>query len=352
MVNTCWCRKVKRTISSSGQYSYGYPAGKTNNMNRNRTPEFSLDSFSFVNFIIRYRRVFFWTAVISFVVSAGVSLLLKPLYRSTVTLYPASTIGENAPSLFETGSINITFGDEAGTEKILQILQSDEIRDYLIYKYDLFGHYGIDPEAKYCYTLLNARMNKYITSRKTQYMSVQLSVLDRDPVIAAEMANDIAHLIDSTFNNLIRQAGRKQAEVLKNEYELQQSLVYSYEDSLEMEQGDIPLVLFSSGGNSVFSQRGSRAEMYRSVSVDLLKFSSLHEMALEDLGRIRQKYTEAQMAADQDMPYTLVVNRARVSERKAFPKRSVITMATTISTLIFVLVLLIFLEGFRKHSTD
>ena len=310
-------------------------------MKKNIYPEFRLDSFNLVNFLFRYWKILAWTAIVAFVISAAISLTIKPLYRSTVTLYPASSISAPGSMLFTTGPNNLTFGDEAGTEKILQILQSDQIRDNLAERYDLLNHYNIDPDAKFRYTILGSKMDRYISFRKTQYMSVQISVMDEDPEIASSMVNDIATLVDSTFNRLIMEAGVKQVEALRNQYDHQLQLIMSYDDSLAN--------LRSGSGSSVLvsglSSRDNRVQRYTSQSPDLIRISAFHEDAIEDLSSIRQKLTEAEMAASEDFPYTLIVNKGRISEKKAFPNRSAITLISTLATLLLVMLVLVFIDG-------
>ena len=72
----------------------------------------------------------------------------------------------------------------------------------------------------------------------------------------------------------------------------------------------------------------------------------MHEQALDDLGIINQKYSEARMSAEGELSYTLIVNRAKVAEKKALPRRSVICLASTASALLFLLFLLMLIEGF------
>ncbi|MCD4770436.1 MAG: hypothetical protein K8R35_09750 [Bacteroidales bacterium] len=310
-------------------------------------PEFRLDSFNLMNFILRYRNFFFITGVAAFIISAAITLTITPLFRSTVILYPASNITGSGSMFFGNESSVLTFGDEEGTEKILQLLQSEEISDFLRDKYDLFNHYEIEDDAKYRYTQLGQKMNKYISYRKTRYMSVRVDVLDHDPEIAACMANDIAVMVDSSFNRLLKDAGRKQLTVIDKQYDRQMSLVKSYEDSLKIYGvGNIVRYNEELDGGAI-RKRESRARLAQ-YSPDYLRFSANHEMALEDLGVIRQRYTEARMAAEEDFPYTLVVNSARVAEKKAFPRRSVITIISTLATLLFVLVVLIFTDGLKR----
>ena len=96
-------------------------------------------------------------------------------------------------------------------------------------------HYGIRENAKYKYTLLDARMNKYIVSRKTQYNSIEISVLDYDPRIASVMANDIARQIDTVFNLIVKEGGRKLFNAINNSYNDQLTRIRSLEDSLRLE---------------------------------------------------------------------------------------------------------------------
>lgn len=305
-------------------------------------PEFRLDSFKLINFLFRNWKIFLITGVLAFIISAAISLTISPLYKSNVILYPASNISLPGSALFNTGSNITTFGDEEATEKVLQMLQTQAIKDYLIEEYDLFNHYGIDPDTKYRYTLMGNKLSNLVSFRKTRFMSVEISVLDEDPVIASEMANDIAAMVDRSFNTILREAGKKQVTVLESQFRQQEELVRSYEDSINL-RGTSTI----KGYRSAIGGQGISISPY---SPELMRFTAAHEQALEDLGTIRQRLTEAEMAASEDQSYTLVVNEARPSERKAMPKRSVIVAVSTISALLFLMLLLIFFEGIKPGS--
>ena len=91
-------------------------------MSTKKIPEFRLDSFNLIAFILKYWKLFILIGILSFVISVLVSLTIKPHFRSGVTLYPSSGINEPASEIFNSGSNVITFGDEEATEKILQML--------------------------------------------------------------------------------------------------------------------------------------------------------------------------------------------------------------------------------------
>ncbi len=303
-------------------------------------PEFRLDSFNLVNFILEHWKLFLVTGIIAFLVSAAISLLIRPRYSSEVVLYPSASVEEAGSRVFSDQSAETVFGDEEAVEKILQILQSDDIRTWLVEKYDLFSHYGIDNNTRYRYTHLNNKMDRNIRFGKTMYMSVRITVTDEDPVIAADMANDIASMIDSTFNRLVRNAGNKYLTVLERQYKEQELLINQFEDSLETLGKKLGI-----SGSHTISGNASRIDNMADYGPDYVRLAENHEQAVEDLGLIRQKLTEARISAGEDFPYTLIVNKARVSERKSFPRRTYIVVISTLSTLLFVLLIMIIFEG-------
>ena len=71
---------------------------------------------------------------------------ITPLYRSVVILYPTST-NSISKVLLSTTSLHtkdlLEFGEDEQTERMLQILNSNQIRDKIIADFDLMGHYNI-----------------------------------------------------------------------------------------------------------------------------------------------------------------------------------------------------------------
>lgn len=172
---------------------------------------------------------------IAAVVSAVVSLLITPKYASTVVLFPSSSTSVSeallSTSQFATNDL-LEFGEEEEVERMLQILYSDRIRQELVDRFNLFDHYQIDPDSKYRYSELYSEMNDNISFRKTEFMSIEIRVLDTDPGVAADMANTIAALIDSTIYDMQREKAREAFLLVKREYENLQNEIRTMEDSL------------------------------------------------------------------------------------------------------------------------
>ncbi|MEZ4996168.1 MAG: Wzz/FepE/Etk N-terminal domain-containing protein [Bacteroidales bacterium] len=292
-------------------------------MKNNIRAEFRTDSVDLINFFIRHFRKFIIAGIAAAVISAIVSLLLKPLYESTVILYPSSNITEASTLLGEASSRAALFGDDDATEKLIQVIESEQVRDYLKQKYDLARHYNIKPGERYPNTLLAEKMDKYLRCTKTSFGSVEISVRDRDREIACAMANDMAARADTIFNNLQRGAASVMLDEITRSYELQDRLVRQYEDSLRIQ-----------GGSAAF------------------RIYSTLETETEYLGLMRGKYLEALAMSRQTMPYTLVVDRAVVAEKKAWPRRSIMVLVSTVSVLLLLALVLFVVEGVKLHRAD
>jgi len=292
-------------------------------MKNNIRAEFRPDSIDLVNFIIRHFRVFLVTGILAGVLSAVISLLIKPLYESTVILYPSSNITEAGTLLGEASSKTTLYGDDDATEKLLQVISSEQVREYLKVKYNLADHYRIKPTEKYPRTLIAEKMDRYIHSSKTSFGSVEIRVRDRDRELACAMANDIASQTDTIFNKLQRNAAAAMLDEISRSYEMQDRLVRQYSDS-----------------------------MTNLVGAAVLKAYTTLETETEYLGLIRGKYLEAQALSQQTMPYTLVVDRAVVAEKKVYPRRSIMVIVSTFSVLVLAALVLFVAEGVKVHRTD
>ena len=285
--------------------------------------EFKPDSIDLINFIISHFRVFLVTGILAAVMSAVISLLIKPMYESTVILYPSSNITEARTLLGEASSRTTLFGDDDATEKLLQVISSEQVRDYLKMKYNLADHYNIKPSEKYPQTLIAEKMDRFIHSSRTSFGSVEIRVRDRDRELACAMANDMAAQSDTIFNKLQRNAAAAMLDEISRSYEMQDLLVRQYEDSLKNLEG-----------------------------AAVLKAYATLDTETEYLGLIRGRYLEALALSQQTLPYTLVVDRAVVAEKKVYPRRSIMVIVSTLSVLVLAALILFVAEGVKVHRTD
>ena len=287
----------------------------------------SFDSFDFFSFLWKYRKPVIIVTVAGMILSVVISLIIKPRFAAEVVLYPtaSSSVSKTLISTQWTGNRDIlSFGEEEETERLLQILQSDKIRNQLVKQFDLYNHYEIKPDAKYRKTLLNNKLKKNVRFRKTEYMAVKIRVMDTDPQIAAEMANTIAALLDSTIAALQKEKARKAFVLVRDEYKTLEKEVEQIKDSLLFlgKLGIYDLSAQSMGLSEAYSEAvrrndqramkkmesqmkvlGEHGARYRTLS-ERLSFS------IDRLSKLRTKYSEAKIDAEQNLPNIYIINTA------------------------------------------
>lgn len=258
----------------------------------------------------------------------------------------------------------LQFGEEEQTEQMLQILNSNRIRDKVIDKYNLMEHYDINPGSEYKNTYLFKAYEKNISFRRTEYMAVKITVLDKDPVIAANIANDISELLDSTKSAMQKNRAKKALQIVEEEYldlknevqamedsltELRSYGVIDYESQAEMinQQLAIELARGNKTGVKALEDKLAILAKYGGAYVsirDALEFEK------KKLSEVKAKYEEAKIDANEVLPQKFVVNSAYPAEKKSYPIRWIIVAVTTLSTLILTVLVLIILESLSGYS--
>ncbi|HPG33070.1 MAG TPA: Wzz/FepE/Etk N-terminal domain-containing protein, partial [Lentimicrobium sp.] len=195
------------------------------------------DSSSLGMFLFSWRKhliiVSIAAALLALIFSSPI--FITPLYKSTVVLFPVSSNSVSKALLTDQPAAKsdiLEFGEDEQTEQMLQILSSSQIRDKVVQKFNLMEHYQIDAKSKYKYTSLYHQYDNNITFRRTEFMAVKITVLDRDPQMAADIANTISELLDSTKNNMQRERALKGFKIVEQEYNRLQTEINTMEDSL------------------------------------------------------------------------------------------------------------------------
>lgn len=336
-------------------------------MEENSKASFNFSSTNLILYLYSKRKPLILIASLAAIVSVIISLTIAPRYRSTVIMFPASGVSISQ-ALVSTTTDNqrsgiLSFGEEEEAEQLLQILHSEEIKQKLVQKFNLFEHYDIKENVKYRYTLLNARMKKNISFRKTEYMSVNISVLDEDPQIAADMANEIAALLDSTMNRMQKERAEKAFQIVSNEYMLLQSEIKEIEDSLtslgklgiyDVEAQSVGLnetwlSALSKGNTSLTNKLEKQIEILGKYGGNYIFLKKFLEDESRRLSLLKDKYTRAKVDTEQSLPHTFIVDKAEKAEKKAYPNKSLIVLLSVFSSLLFGIFGLIFIDTFKNQ---
>jgi uncharacterized protein involved in exopolysaccharide biosynthesis len=255
-------------------------------------------------------------------------------------------------------------GEEEQAEQLIQILNSNMIRDRIISKYNLLEHYDIPPDSKYKYTKLYGEYENNVKFRRTEFMAVKVTVFDTDPKMAADIANDIAELVDSTKNEMQHERAMKAFLIVEQEYSLLKEEidkivqyltflggkgVNDYERQSEVLNQQFAIAL--SNGNMA-AQRALQQKLdtlgkYGGV---FLSLKNELEFKTEQLTLLKTKFQEAKVDAEQSLPQKFIVNAAYPAERKSYPIRWIIVIVTAFSVFSMSVLVILLIEQFSTFS--
>ncbi len=303
-----------------------------------------------INLLLRWWKHLLIVTIVAMLLSVGFSspFIITPKFRSFAILYPANVI---------------PMGTETPTEQMLQVLESDNIRDSLIDLYHLYEHYKISPDEISSRASIIRKYQENVLFKKTEYESVLIEVLDSDPVQARDMVNSIIYFFNRKERSLQKAKSLELADILESQVNKKKVEMDSMElvlTNIRKEYGilDYPLQTEYATARylEMISSSGSKnkAEQIEPL-LNALKEKGGEFVALnEHLWRVRGGFNdlkEQHEAAIRDVEKTLtycnIITNPEVADKKALPIRWLIVLASTLGTLLICILGLSVLENIR-----
>jgi len=328
--------------------------------------KYKFNSNDFLFTIYSYRKPIIYIAIVAAVTSTIISFLITPKFKSTAVLFPAPTTSI-AKSLIASNTYSKTesmFGEDKEVEQILQVLSSEDLQDKIVKKYDLVKHYDIDPKDKHLKSEIDKQYEKNISFGRTQYMAIEISVLDINPDTAAAIANDIASSIDSVMNRMEKDRAVKAFSIVKTEFEKRNAEFSILKDSLTK--------IMSFGVYDIESQAGSLSRVYAQAlekgnmkgaekiqeklnilakyGGTFLTLTNVIKSQSEQLSLLNTKCKETQVDAEQTLTHFFVVDKAYSADKKSYPQRILIILNSTISSILLSILIVIIIEALRDFK--
>ena len=328
-----------------------------------------LDSIDFINYVWSKRKMLITVSIIAFIVSAIVSLTIKPKFKSSVVLFPASSASISKSLLSRNTSQQndiLRFGGEEEGEQLMQVLNSEDIRDKIIQKFNLAHHYRIDTAKNFGRTKLFGEYKNNIKYMRTEFMSVIIEVLDIKPDTAALIANEISNQVDSVMTRIQHERAIKGLAIVEKEYTTMVKQMNLMEDSLR-KIGDLGVNDYKSqtkayneayakallsGRSQGTKEIESKLKMLAKYGANYTDLTDLLYNETQRLSELKGKYMEAKVDAEQSIPHKFVVDRAYPSEKKAYPQRTLIVLMSTLSAFLVALLLLIIRDSINIKTKD
>ncbi len=336
-------------------------------MIENNNQKVDFNSTNFFLFIWNWKKILIIVSISAAIISAAASYLITPKFKSTVVLFPTSTNSISKALINSNPGNNqdiLEFGEEEQAEQLLQILNSSKIRDKVIERFNLAKHYEIDTNSKFKNTYLIKEYSENISFKRTEFMAVEINVMDKNPQMAADMANSISNLLDSLKNEMQKERALRGYEIVKKNFEsiqneiniLNDSLriirekgVNDYETQAEMINQELAIQLGKGNIQGVERLEAKLDTLSKYGGIYVFLRNNLGYKT-EQLNRIKAKLDEAKVDADEYIPQKFTVDTAFKAEKKTTPVRWLIVFLSTFSAFMLTILILIFIETVYKKN--
>ena len=296
---------------------------------------------------------FIIVGIIAFVLAFIFSLpiFIQPEFKSNARIYPSN--------LFE-------LSEESRTEQMLEILNSRDIKMKMFEAFRLDTVYDIDINDPFYNTYMLDEYDANVTLSKTKFETVEISVLDEDPQRASDMCDSIIHFYNLKVKDL---HSRKVWEVVKtsetrlNDKKIERdSLIVSLNKQRdkygfinygsqvkEVTRGYMTALANGKGGSS-------DTKTIRNLYDNLQKFGTEYYMTEQRMNNMVSvvdslKYLlyDLTLEAKKNITYSHVVEYPVPAEKKSYPVRWLIALAS-VASAVFVALLVFLVLDYRKEK--
>ncbi|MDC0014977.1 Wzz/FepE/Etk N-terminal domain-containing protein [Flavobacteriales bacterium] len=149
-------------------------------------------------------------SVLCAILAVGVTFFIPKKYTSSGIVFPT-----NSNSMKDVANSTF-FGYEFQADRLIQMFQSQKMKETIVKRYDLINYYEIDTNSKNWRYSLSKNYNADISFKRTKFISVELSVTMKSPELACDIANTMMSYIDTIRKEIL----------YENIYALQNDLSY------------------------------------------------------------------------------------------------------------------------------
>ncbi len=324
-------------------------------------------TFNLLGFIYIWRKHLLIITGAAIVFSALGSFLIRPQYKAVSSLFAiksfsASKYLTEEPQGYAEDYMDI--GDEDDIEKLMQILNSSELQDLVVEKFDLYRHWYIQKDDPNKATWMSLMFQEMVVFKRTDMMSVKIEVYDFSPDTAAQIANAIAVFSDTVKNRYTRRIALEALNIIKDEYDKSLRYMQMLEDSMQKlrAKGILEYNLQvqaltrslgkalagnNAGGADKIDQRLKTFQDYGGPY-----FNLTNEVMLQKERQVflKTKLDAAFLNATRNLPSNVQVQKAKVPDKKSKPIRWIIVFVSALSAFVGAVLVLAAMVRFKEFK--
>jgi uncharacterized protein involved in exopolysaccharide biosynthesis len=270
---------------------------------------------------------------------------MTPMFKSSAVLYPSNL----SP-----------YSKETPTEQMVQLFNSEDVRDSLVKQLHLFKHYGIDSINGYPRYEMMKKLSENISVGKNQYEAIEINVFDKDPKMAQRICQGMIDFMNQKGVSLIHSRAIDIAELNKKAMENEKHILDSAEsvlttlrDSSGITDYETQIEGFSREYYRALASGNVNANMakaHKNLTTKGAEFMTLKEVVRNsrDAYTLYQKNYEAALVdSKKELDFHNMVSPPLVPEKKDSPKRAIVMILFTLSAMLIAIVTAVYIEQYR-----
>ena len=267
-------------------------------------------------FFRRWWKVLLIVFVLGIIASCIAAWCIKPLYKSSAVIFPTNSNRLSKAIMDYHYSLDfMDYGIERDCEYAIQILSSKRMEQAVCDHFNLMEHYGIPTDDEHKLFKLDEQYRSNVTVRRTEFLGVEIGVLDQDPQWAADIANYIASMYDTLCHEIHHDRALSAAEVMDGVCA-----------SMEREIDSL----------SQLPKTDWRAKLIADKC--------------EQLADLQTRATQTRVDKNLEVSYKYSVDEATPADKKAYPKRLLIILGGSFGAVVVaIFALLVFCPNKKEE---
>jgi len=302
----------------------------------------------------RWRKQLIIVFFISFIGSAIFSspLFIKPKYKSFAQVYPTNLQ---------------KYSDESATEQMLQMLESDIIRDAICSQFELDSIYDIEKDDKFFKALLYKEYSENVHFNKTKHESVEIAVLDTDPERAFNIVNAILERFNIEVKRLQDEKLKEAVRTIKEMMVIKSSEIDYLENEINSIRREYGILDYGSQVKSLSREyyrllaRGNtksgkvdrvkkELDNLKKKGVEYERLSGRLWVARDSFNGLKLKYEAEQNELQRTKEYIMNFVNPYKADKKTYPVRWLIVLVSVGACLLGAIGFISFMDRINKET--
>ena len=279
------------------------------------------------------------------------SMFIQPKFKSTARIYPSFNI--------------YTFSDESESEQLLEFANSLDIKFKVIDAFNLSEVYKISKQDPLYQTYMLGEFNDNVSLKKTEYETVEISVLDTDPKRACLMCDSIISFLDQKIRSVQRIKFDEVVHIAKKDLKAINHEIDSIEAKMDVLRKDYKILDYESqakeitrGMVTVLAEQKKNTsggkelqEWMKNLSEKGGEYELLaaqQKLCLMQKDSIKKVYDQSVSNANKKINYGQRVQSPIPADKKSYPIRWLIVLVSTLASLFTAMLVILVLENQKK----